>query len=238
MASPFLRALGLGHGDVAAIIGAGGKTSLMFRLAGEARSLGMRVLVTTSTRILLPEPGEYDHLDLSGRLFVDSPPERPGIYVGGIPDETDTKIMGVRDDLLAWSQRAFDLVLIEADGAASKPLKGWRENEPVIPEITSVTIGVLDISTIGSPFTSDLVHRPERFGGLVGADQNDNISLGHLLRLVAHEDGLFARALGREILYINKVESPMEQRNAALLKSQFDDLRVVIGSILLGEVYG
>ena len=186
----------------------------------------------------MPEPADCDHLDLSGDLFGDSPPAQPGIYVGGISDESGQKIRGVRDDLLAWRRRGFDLVLIEADGAATRPLKGWREDEPVIPEYTSITIGVLDISTIGHIFTSELVHRHQHFSELVGADLHEPIALGHLLRLVAHERGLFARALGREVLYINKVESQEEQVNARLLRSQLDDIRVVAGSLRRGEVHG
>ena len=42
-----LQALGLGRADVVAVAGAGGKTTLVYRLAREAREAGLRVLVTT-----------------------------------------------------------------------------------------------------------------------------------------------------------------------------------------------
>lgn len=52
----FYNAFGLRRGDLLSLVGAGGKTTLMFRLAAEAKALGLRVLVTTSTRILCLPP--------------------------------------------------------------------------------------------------------------------------------------------------------------------------------------
>jgi len=223
---------------VVSIVGAGGKTSLMFRLAHEARARDMKVLVTTSTRIVVPEPSEYDVLDLSGRLFLDQTIAVPGVYVGGLPDSLPGKMCGIRRDLPARLRQQFDLVLIEADGAACKPLKGWRNGEPVIDEATSCTIGVLDIQTIGTIVSEQAIHRLEIFCRLTGAEPGEMISIGHLLRIICHDDGLFSQALGREILFLNKVESEAQQRNAALLRSQLDNLHVVAGSVAEGTILG
>ena len=47
---------GIGGGDVVAVVGAGGKTTLVYALAAEARAAGLRVLVTTTTHMgTLPE---------------------------------------------------------------------------------------------------------------------------------------------------------------------------------------
>ena len=51
-----LGPLGLRSPEVVAVVGAGGKTTLVYRLAAEARALGRRVLVTTTTHMgTLPE---------------------------------------------------------------------------------------------------------------------------------------------------------------------------------------
>ena len=233
----FLASFGLRRGDIVALTGAGGKTSLMFRLAREGRAAGLKVLVTTSTRIRIPSPEEYDALDLGGDLFAEGVVQ-PGLYVGGRPAGEEGKLRGVRDDLLAWRARQFDLVLIEADGAATKPLKGWRANEPVIPECTSATIGVVAIDTIGRTVDDSLVHRLELFTHLTGAEAGDTVSLGHLLRLIVHDDGLFAKALGRELLFLARVESATDRKNAVQLSSQLESLRVVIGSTHEGVIHG
>ena len=50
------QALLLGEGGVISLVGAGGKTSLMFRLAHELSLTGDSVLTTTTTKIYVPEP--------------------------------------------------------------------------------------------------------------------------------------------------------------------------------------
>ena len=63
--TPLLHVLGLGRGDVAAVAGAGGKTTLVYRLASEARAAGLRVLVTTTTHMgTLPE-------DMTGPVIME-----------------------------------------------------------------------------------------------------------------------------------------------------------------------
>lgn len=235
---PFFSALGLRRGDAVALVGAGGKTSLLFRLATEGRALGLRVLVTTTTRMLVPESHQYDALDLSGKLFADQAVTEPGIYAGGVVDTATGKMVGVREDLLHWQQKHFDLLLIEADGAARKQLKGWRHGEPVVPDFTTATIGVLDIGTIGRVVNNELVHRMEIFCSLTGAEPGEQVAIGHLLRLIVHDEGLFAKASGRELLYLNKVESAGDEANADLLRSQLDNLKIVAGSVKQGTIHG
>ena len=52
------QALMLGDGGVISLVGAGGKTSLMFKLAHELSRTGGSVLTTTTTKILEPEPDQ------------------------------------------------------------------------------------------------------------------------------------------------------------------------------------
>src|SRR6185295_6956166 len=64
--SGLLGLLRIGRGDVVAVAGAGGKTTLVYRLAAEARTLGLRVVVTTTTHMgTLPEA-------TTGPVFVEA----------------------------------------------------------------------------------------------------------------------------------------------------------------------
>lgn len=232
----FLSAFGVKKGDSVCLIGAGGKTSLLFRLAKEGRALGWRVLVTTTTKIRIPNSSEYDEQDLSGKLFTESQPSSPGVYVGGAPDSDTSKITGVREDLLAWQRKQFDLILIEADGAACKPLKGWKSTEPVIPAFTSKTIGVLDIQTLGQRVDEELIHRLDIFTGLTGARAGETLQLGHLLRIIVHDEGLFSQTIGKELLFINKVETEQDSHQASILRRQLENLTIVAGSVHNGTI--
>lgn len=233
----FLKSLNIRQGDVVSLVGAGGKTSLMYRLAEEGRAKGWRVLVTTSTRILVPTPAQYDQLDLSGNLFKEIETLPAGIFVAGIPDEDPAKLRSVNLELLYYHLKRFDLVLIEADGSAGKPLKGWNHTEPVVPHYTCSTVGVLDIQTISRVIDETLIHRLEIFCQLSGGCEGEHVCMGHLLRVITETDGLFRSAVGRETLFINKVESQTDRQQVDLLKTQIENLQIIAGSIRQGTLY-
>ena len=64
MAMQLSQALDLRRGDMAALIGAGGKTTTMFRLVKELREKSRKVLVTTTTKIFKPSKPHVDRLFL------------------------------------------------------------------------------------------------------------------------------------------------------------------------------
>ena len=139
--------------------------------------------------------------------------------------------------LLSSRRKLFDLVLIEADGAATKPLKGWNSTEPVIPDFTDKTIGVLDIQTVGSIISETMVHRMEIFSQLTGGNLGEPVTIDHLYRVIVCDNGLFSQARGEEILYINKVELAVERRNVDALRARLGNKKIVAGSIQQGTIY-
>ena len=228
----FIQAFGLRKGGVACIVGAGGKTSLLFQLAVEARAQGWKTLVSTTTKMCIPGCEKFDDIDLDGCGFLDNIPQQPGIYVAGRP-VSSFKMRGIPEADFLLKSPYFDLVLLEADGAAKKPLKGWLDTEPVIPACTTHTIGVVDIQTLGKRVNEDLVHRLDCFTELTGAKTGDKVSVDSLKRLVVHKKGLFFHASGRKIVYLNKVESIQNKHDAELLKSLLSGLLVCSGSVKL-----
>lgn len=203
----------------------------MFKLAQEAKDRQDRVLVTTSTKIMIPEDNQYDLIDLSGGCFADIEILKANIYVAGSPTIFKNKLMGCEPATLKKQRSRFDLTLIEADGAFRKPLKGWNEGEPVIPGFTTHTIGILDISTIGQRIDEELVHRIELFTEITGGQAGDAVSLNHLLQVVVHKNGLFGKARGEKILFVNKVETVLDKENYQALKKLLPNLKCFGGSI-------
>lgn len=234
--SSFIKAFGLGKGGVVSIVGAGGKTSLLFQLATEAKSLGLRALVSTTTKMLIPDPAQCDGLDITGVGFIGNYPINPGVYVAGRP-VTQFKMRGLADDVLLENAKNFDLVLLEADGAARKPLKGWLETEPVIPSWTTHTIGLMDIQTVGKTVSAELVHRLDCFSALTGAYIGDLVQPHHLEKVIRHEKGLFLHSVGKKTVYINKVESDEDRANAELLQSMIPEIDVFMGSLRMKRIY-
>jgi probable selenium-dependent hydroxylase accessory protein YqeC len=233
--SLFLAAFGLLAGGVVSIVGAGGKTSLLFHLGREAKKQGLKTLLSTTTKMSSPPFHLYDAIDLTGEGFINHPPATPGIYVAGKPF-ANGKMTGIDEEVLARHCMLFDLVLLEADGAARKSLKGWLGFEPVVPAFTTDTIGVVDIQTVGRTIDETLVHRLDCFEAITGARPGDTVTINHLEKIINHDNGLFAKSVGNSCVYINKVESEQDLSHARTLGALLADRKVVAGSVQMARI--
>jgi probable selenium-dependent hydroxylase accessory protein YqeC len=180
------------QGDVISVVGAGGKTSLIMYLAEYLKG---RKVVSASTKMYKP--------DRNWPSYIDEP------YLWSGDNEViiaakrtiDQKI----SDINPFTKEAgYDYWLIEADGSRGLPLKGWGPEEPVIIDETSVTIGIVDMTTLGMPVSVQTIFRPEAFKAMTSV--KDKITIRNLEDIIVHKDGLFKKSKGRRILLINKVE--------------------------------
>lgn len=197
----------LKKGEIVSIVGAGGKTTTMFKLAEELRAEN-KVLVTTTTKIAWPDKAQYDYICMEKENFLNyASKDSKGIYVFGIEDKTKHKINSVAEaDLLALKPY-FDYILVEADGSKRKPLKGWNQSEPVICTQTTKTIALLDITALGLEINEENIHRSHIFCELTNTQIGDIVNLENMADMITHPNGLFKNAFGEKILYINKAET-------------------------------
>jgi probable selenium-dependent hydroxylase accessory protein YqeC len=238
-----LNVLTVDQGEKISIVGAGGKTTLMFILAEELRERG-RVLITTTTKIYLPPKNQYNHLILKESFGVYRDGEskhilsgnRVYIYCGDISKikeedseidvygssiNEENKIIGIDDKSISNFFDNYDYILIEADGAKKKPLKAWKENEPVVSSFTSTTIGVLSVEALNLKICEKNIHRIEEFIKLTNGSVGNNINEEDVLSIIFKPEGLFKNSKGRKILFINKAEA------------DFKRLEELIGSIII-----
>ncbi len=219
--------LGLNKNDVVSIVGAGGKTTMMFTLASELK----KVCITTTTKILVPSADQYDE------LFIDDFPElkdrKNRVVITG-PLFKNKKLTTLSETELDKVVDHFDYTIIEADGSNEKSLKGWKEHEPVINKHTTKTVGIVDISVVGKKCSDETVFRVELFKEMVDIDDED-INTSHLIQMIQHKKGLFKDSRGERVLFINKVEDDvsldlaLELAHKAYMLDTVD--RVVIGSL-------
>lgn len=175
---------------VTAIIGAGGKTTLLYRLADELSRQGT-VIVTTTTHIL--KPAFLPFSETAGKL---------PLQCVGKPCAAGEKLTTPRQSFGELAALA-DFVLVEADGARRLPLKAHAPHEPVIPENVDQVICVVGASGLnGAVF--EKVHRPEIFARITG--EAVTATPAAVARLLLAE-GLHTRVL------INQADSP--EREAA-----------------------
>jgi probable selenium-dependent hydroxylase accessory protein YqeC len=199
--------LNLDNGDLVSIVGAGGKTSLMFTLAEELKE-DSKLLVTTTTKIFVPNREQYDFMAIGPEEFKEiSCSNKNGIYVCGNSVNEEGKIVGISIDMLNDQLSCFDYILVEADGSKGKPIKGWNAAEPVVSSKTEKTIGVLGIDSIGKEINEKNVHRVNEFLNIANAVENERISMENIVSLIFHPRGLFKDSTGEKILFLNKVEA-------------------------------
>jgi probable selenium-dependent hydroxylase accessory protein YqeC len=199
--------LNLDNGDLVSIVGAGGKTSLMFTLAEELKE-DSKLLVTTTTKIFVPNKEQYDFMAIGPEEFQEIRcSNKNGIYVYGNSVNEEGKIVGISIDVLNDQLSCFDYILAEADGSKGKPIKGWNMTEPVVSSKTMKTIGILSIESIGKEINEKNVHRVSEFLNITNAKKDGIISIENILSIIFHPSGLFKCSFGERILFINKVET-------------------------------
>ncbi len=182
---------------VIAVVGGGGKTSLIARLA---RELDGRVLWTTTTRIWPPDcrrvtPATESELFSawgSARLLAAGSPCADGKWAA-CP--------------FALTARLADTVLAEADGSRGLPVKAPGEHEPVLPEASAAVIAVAGLSALGRPI-SEAAHRPERYAALCGCAQDAPVTPEVMARALQSEQGQRKGVRCRYITVLNQADTP------------------------------
>lgn len=188
-----IEALRIDEGDVVAIVGAGGKTSLMFALAEAAQK---PVCLTTTTK-LMREEGQ----GIAENVFFSDFATDPGknfrqaeiSLVTNSLIESTQKWQGLSllqaDELISVCRQEKVTCLIEADGARHLPLKAPEEWEPVIPKLVDQVIVVVGLSAICKPLNAETVFREDIFTDLTGLRLGEPIQLEHVLKMLKHPAG-------------------------------------------------
>lgn len=130
---------------ITAIIGAGGKTTLLHSLAEKYISEGKSVFVTTSTHMLI----EADTLISDDPETIKSELLQKSYVMAGVKAKATGKITALSDATYKYVCKYADEVLVEADGAKRFPLKIPNDTEPVIPENVDRIIIVCGLHSLG-----------------------------------------------------------------------------------------
>jgi len=233
---------------VISLVGGGGKTSLMFKLAHELAMAGESVLTTTTTKIYQPLPEQSTNLILSGSVtgMLDAAQAtlKHHCHITAAAEKLSDqrKLRGYTPEFIEaiWNRHLFRWILVEADGAAGRPLKAPAEHEPVIPACTSILVGVVGLNGAGKPLNDQWVFRHKRFVQLSGLAYGSAVTEAAIVAVLVHNKGIFknAPAAAVRIAFCNQADVP---RNLAsgrqiarlLIDKKITGLnRVVIGQTL------
>lgn len=171
---------------ITAIIGSGGKSTLLKTLGLELMRAGGRVLLCTTTHMFPVAGVPWD----GSNRRLDAVPWKPGaahvpgctceacaglvrgsICQAGVLDPETGKLSAPAEPLNELARR-FDYVLAEADGSKRLPLKAHAAWEPVIPVVAANVVWIVGALGLGKPI-NEAVHRPELFCERCGCEPTD-----------------------------------------------------------------
>lgn len=136
------------HGPyITALTGAGGKTSLIRRLAFEGRERGLRILVLTTTHMF--RPSAFGVLDAPAAAVAECLDQNHLAVAGHLEENGKISFQGW--DYYHQLLPLADVVLIEADGSKRLPVKVPQGNEPVLPGHTDLLLCLTGLSALGRP---------------------------------------------------------------------------------------
>ncbi|MFP8954740.1 selenium cofactor biosynthesis protein YqeC [Natrialbaceae archaeon A-arb3/5] len=221
---------------LAAVVGAGGKKTTLYALAERAAREGTRPVVTATVRIPIFDP-HVRRVDVTDDP-VSAVEDTTKWPVGVVPErEGEDRYVGydgaVVDELAATD--AAELVLVKADGARTRELKAPDEHEPQLPRQVDTVIPIASVRAVGSPLSTDRVHRPERVAAIADRELGEAIRPTDVARVLASERGGLADVPENATVVplLNKVDDADEHAVAEEIATELLDRAPAVARVVL-----
>ena len=233
-------ALGIGPGDIAAFVGAGGKSSAIATIARDLTDAGSSVLVAPTTKLFTSETEKIGPVIVSEDLdelcsgAASELDDGSGAVVVGTSLISKERISGIDPEWIETLAKLAEVVLVEADGSRRRPIKGTADHEPLLPKDPTIVVAVGGIWALGKPVEDEFVHRPEIFSEITG------VGPGHSITSRAFATALVKGSLGpvpsnvQRAVLLTGVEPGRPMFDASTIARElwrYGLLRVVLSSI-------
>ena len=209
---------------IIAVVGSGGKTSLIWRLTEELVQAGKKVAVTTTTHMAIEKerPFALDGEGAEALIF------KHGYVLAASIDIQKKKLSSLPCEKLKKLSELCDVLLIEADGARKKPFKIPMEWEPVIPDFTDLVIAVCGLDSLGKSI-KEAAYCPRETALFLGKKETDIICPQDMIKAVSSRDGLLKGVGEREYrVYLNKMDTVKERKTLNKIRRELSDMGVQV----------
>lgn len=242
--------LGLGEREHLAIVGAGGKTTLLLALAEKLRD--KKVVISTTTKIHLDEARKVGKTvitiqepDWKYTLKDCLNRENQSVLVKQIMEsgKVDGIFPSIADEIFRDQEIAY--LLLEADGAAGRLVKAPSEKEPVIPSSVTKVVAMMGLDVINQPFIQEKVFRVKEFQMITGINTGERLVPDKLFPLFIDPKGLFKGTppSAQKIVFLNRLDLLSDKSQAFALSNLIANKkkgaidRVIIGSLKDNEYH-
>lgn len=190
---------------IIAVVGSGGKTTRIHKLKENYRRDGKKVLVTTTTHMMVEEDSVLsgDAQEIIQRL------ESEGFCMAGLP-AAEGKMQALPVDIYEKVCQAADVVLVEADGSKRLPVKFPADQEPVIPENADEIHVVVGLSALGKVL-KHVSHRKELVEKCLNVSEDTILEPVYLQKLL--KEG-----------YVESLKKQYPEKMIKICPGQVDDL--------------
>ncbi len=212
MALSLADRIGIGDHELVSIVGAGGKSTILFSLGRDLAIPSGRVILTTTTKMAADQiseptcwsddPTEVDRVLEPGRPLFVVIGEVPGKATGPTAEATDRLFL----------ETAADHLIVEADGARSMSIKAPADHEPVIPDFSTTVVVVTGIDAVGYPI-SEVAFRPDLVAKIAGVGEHDPLTIANAASVLLAPNGGLKNIpkKSRVVMAITKVTPQTEQ---------------------------
>jgi probable selenium-dependent hydroxylase accessory protein YqeC len=217
---------------IVCLVGAGGKKSVLYRIAAAHPG---RVAITATAHIERFPDQLHAHTlvaaeaELAARLAAS---QDARVVAFAQPSAKSGRNAGLSGATVARLHRSlrFDLTLVKADGARGRLVKAPNDAEPPLADETTTVIPVVSAKAIGRSADETVVHRLERFCAVTGAAAGAPITPEHIARLLSHASGALKNVSQATVVpVINMVDGEAERtlaeeaaRQALRMTERFD----------------
>lgn len=211
--------------NIISFVGGGGKTSLIYELGNELSKAGKKVIVTTTTRMFMPENNvvltgkrediirllHSENIITVGRMDYE---KNVKVQFNQLKDrntsdnieEDKKKIIGLPDKMAETLIELADYVLVEADGSRRLPLKMPADHEPVILKESNMVVGVCGIDAVGKPI-KETCHRPKLVSKFLEAREEHIINENDVAKILLSPKGQRKNVNSDYKVIVNKVDN-------------------------------
>ena len=214
--------MGLASREMVALVGGGGKSTILFRLGSELATEGRRVILTTTTKMGRDQVSGIRTVCHSSACAVSCRPDGPVMLVTGGDDHKVTGPSPQELDAL-FRDSAVDYVIVEADGARGRPLKAPGDHEPVIPSTATTVVIAMGMDALGRRL-DEVAHRVDKAVEFLGVRPEHTVAPADCAAILTHPRGVLREVPNdaRVLVALTKVRPGALTRSAAHLAGLLD----------------